>query len=101
MNKGKKITLSNGIEIELRPMTIGTEADIAIVQKEDGGIFKAIGIMVKSALKEAIPDATNEEIENLNKQDLGLVTKVILELNGIVSEEKKLDETLASKNEQN
>ncbi len=91
-SKGKMVTLSNGIEMELRPMTLGEEADIGEYhQKEE--IFKAITFMVKNAIKRAIPDATDKEIDEINKDDLKIITDVVFEVNGL----KKEDDVKKSK----
>lgn len=81
-SKGKMVTLSNGLEIEIKPMTLEEEADISEYQAKDK-IFKAIGTMVKGAIKRAIPDATDEEIDEINKADLKIITEKVLEVNGL------------------
>jgi len=81
-SKGKMVTLSNGMEMELRPMTLGEEADISEYQAKDQ-IFKALSLMVKGAIKRAIPDATDDEIDEINKEDLKLITEKVLEVNGL------------------
>ena len=81
-SKGTMVTLSNGMEMELRPMTLGEEADISEYQAKDQ-IFKALSLMVKGAIKRAIPDATDDEIDEINKEDLKLITEKVLEVNGL------------------
>ena len=85
--KGEPLTLSNGLEIIIKPMTIGEEADIAILQK-DNNVFGAVTTLVKGAIKRAIPDATDDEIEELNKIDLQTITKMVLKVNGLEGDEK-------------
>jgi len=87
-SKGKMVTLSNGMEMELRPMTLGEEADISEYQAKDE-IFKAVSVMVKNAIKRAIPDATDEEIDELNKDDLKTISDVVFEINGLAKGDDK------------
>jgi len=88
-SKGKNITMSNNMVIEISPMTLDVEAEIGDFYKEKS-FTKAISFMVKDALKIAIPDATDDEINNINKDDLKLITEMVLEVNGL-SESKKKD----------
>jgi TRAP-type C4-dicarboxylate transport system substrate-binding protein len=90
-NKGQKVILSNGLEIELKPMSLGDEAEVAELQMNKQ-TFKAVSYMVKQAIKKAIPDATDEEIDDLNKDDLKVVTEKVLELNGLGQDDKKKSE---------
>ena len=98
-SKGEKVILSNGLELEIRPMSLGSEADIAELQA-DNKIFQAISVMVKGAIKIAIPDATDEEIDNLNKEDLKVITETVLKVNGLKGDDKKkLEKTSPMKKE--
>ena len=98
-SKGKMITLSDGTGIEIRPMSLGDEAEIAELQTQDK-VFQAISLMVKSSIKKAIPDATDEEIDELNKDDLKVITEAVLEVNGLKGgAEKKSEKTSPLKKE--
>lgn len=98
-SKGTKIILSNGLELEIKPMTLSNEADIAELQSTNQ-VFKAISLMVKSALKTALPDATEEEIDNINKEDLKVITEAVLKVNGLKGDvEKKSVKTSPMKKE--
>jgi len=88
MAKGETITLSNGLELEIKPMSLETEAEIGELYEEKK-VMKAMSLMVKQAIKEAIPDATEEEINQLNKKDLKLITKKVLEINGLGGDPEK------------
>jgi hypothetical protein len=83
-NKGKAVTLSNGEVITLKPMTLDEEVSIAEFQ-EKNEFVKAMSYLVKNALKRAIPDATDDEINDINKEDLKVITEAIMELNGLKS----------------
>lgn len=89
---GKEIELSNGEKVTLSAATIDVEAEMATIQSKDKhSTVKAISILVKDALKRAIPDATDEEINNLNKKDLGLITKTVLKLNMLSGDDEDKD----------
>ena len=83
-SKGETVVLSDGTEIELTPITLSEEAVIAEMQDNDES-FKAISYLVKQSVKRAVPDATDEEIEQLNKEDLRKITEAVLQVNKLVS----------------
>jgi len=87
-SKGKMVTLSNGMEIKIKPMTLGEEADIGEYHQKEK-VFQAISLMVKGAIKRAIPDATDEEIDELNKDDLKTISDVVFEINGLAKGDDK------------
>jgi len=93
-SKGTIITLSNGLELEIRPMSLTVEADVGELYDEEAKIsqknlLKAIRIMVTDAIKTSLPDATDEEIDNLNKNDLKLITNMVLKVNGLGGDPEK------------
>ena len=95
-SKGEQVTLSNGLQFEVSPVTIDEEADIAEYQEKEQFV-KAITYMVKNVIKKGIPDATDEEINNLNKKDLQVVTERVLKVNGLTS--SKNEEAMKSSKE--
>ena len=82
MSKGKPLTLSNGLELIIKPMRLEVEAEIGELY-EQKKTTTAIMVMVKDAIKIAVPDVTDEEIDCMNKEDLKLITKKVLEVNGL------------------
>ncbi len=99
-SKGESITLSNGLVMNILPMSIDEEVDMAEYQKNEEYI-KAISHLVKMAVKRAIPKATDEEINLLNKDDLKLITETVLKVNKLkTGEEKNLNTQPVSKKEQ-
>ena len=94
-SKGTIIKLSNELELNITPMTLGEEADVT--SYKDGEMIKAVSFLVKNAMKRAIPDATDDEIESVNKLDLQLITKTVLEVNGLT--ETKNTEAKKNSNE--
>lgn len=90
-SKSEIVTLSNDLRLEINPMSLADEAEIGIML-ENKESSKAIVYLVKEAIKRAIPDATDDEIDNLNKDDLKLVSEAVLKINKLVGDEpKKLD----------
>ena len=84
VSKGKNVTLSNGLVIEIKPITLKEEIEISEFQKKEE-YAKAIAFMVTNAIKRAIPEATDEEIDNLNKEDIKLLSEEVLLINGLSS----------------
>ena len=98
-SKSTPVTLSDGTILNLMPINLDIESEVARLQTEEK-IFEAIKLMVTSAIKGAMPDATEEEINHLNKKDLKLVTEAVLSINGLKGDaEKKLENPSPSKNE--
>ena len=87
-NKPVMVKLSNGEEIGFYPMTINDEIEISRYQKNED-FFGAITYLVKSSIKRAVPDATEEEIDNINKGDLDTITKAVLKINGLEKKEEE------------
>lgn len=81
-SKGKEVELSNGFKFEIKPMTLSEEVDIAEYQKKED-YAGAVALMVKNAIKHAVSDVTDEEIDNLNKDDVKKVTEVVFDINGM------------------
>jgi len=86
--KGEVLKLSNGIDITIKPMDLNTEAEVGELI-DNKKVQKAMLILVKNAIKDAIPDATDEEVNKLNKEDLQLITEKVLKVNGLSSENSK------------
>ena len=90
-SRGKNITLTSGEMITILPATIDLEAEVAMLQ-EEGKIMDAISHLIKSTLKIADPEATDDEINNIDKKDLKILTEEILIINGFQNEKKKSNE---------
>jgi len=81
-SKGLKIVLSNELEMNIMPMTLDEEVELVEFQNNNEA-FKAIKMLVKNAIKRAIPDATEDEINMLNKEDLKIISEGVLKINGL------------------
>ena len=89
-SKGEIVTLSNGLELNITPMSLGEEADVSELSN-DKKTTAALILLVKNAVKRALPEAMDEEIDNLNKDDLKVITEVVLKINKLVDDKKKSD----------
>ncbi len=86
--KGEPVTLSNGLVLEIRPMKLSVEAEIGeMITKEK--ITQAMSLLVKTSIKDSFPEATEEEIDSLNKKDLKSITEMVMKINNLNQEEKK------------
>jgi len=87
-SKGEDVTLSNGLIMNIKPMRLGVEADVGeFIDKNNTS--QAMLLMVRDAIKMSIPDATDEEIDEMNKEDLKLISKKVLQINGIGENKEK------------
>ena len=89
-SKGTKIVLSNELQLEIKPMTLDEEVELAEFQKNEE-TFKAIKMLVEHAIKRAIPDVTDDEINELNKEDLKIISEAVLKINGLGDTPEKKD----------
>jgi len=87
-SKGEDVTLSNGLIINVKPMTIDLEAEVGELYSQDKGL-QALALLIKKTIIKSVPDATEEEINDMNKEDLKLLTTKILEMNGLSQDKKK------------
>lgn len=80
---GKAVTYKIGdIELEIKPLTL---ADLPLVIKlekpETAG--EALGEFIKKTLKDAVPDATDEEINKVAIKYFKELSNAIKEVNGL------------------
>ena len=74
------------IELEFKPRTlkdIDLIMDISIEEKRG----EAMKELIKRTLKDAVPDATDEEIDNVAFQYFQVLSESIIEVNGLSNEE--------------
>jgi len=94
IGKGKKIKLE-GIEIEIKPLSLSDMNVMTKLGNEETRV-EATKELITKVLKEAMPSATDEEIENVDLKHINKIMETILELNqfGQVDKEfiKKLKE---------
>lgn len=80
---GKSKTVKIGEEeIELKPLTI-SDLDVVNDSQSPEKAPGAIKEMIKRTLKRSVPDATDEEIENIDLQHFEALVNAIFEVNGL------------------
>ena len=78
-------------EIEMKPLTI-SDLDIVNESQSPEKAPKAIKEMIRRTLKRSIPDATDEEIENIGMGYFEDLVNAIFEVNGLEKVEAKKKE---------
>jgi len=91
--ESKKILLGK-IEIEIRPLTVSSLPLLIEMGKEETQ-SKAIQEIIKKTLKDAVPDATDEEIENIGLEYMTTIMSTVMEVNKL--EGDKLPPEIAKK----
>lgn len=81
--------LFNGVEMELSSLTVEEMASMAELQSKNG-IREAVKYLIFTSVKKAIPDATDDEINNMDQITFNEIMNKLLELNGLA---KKKEET--------
>lgn len=85
---GKPQTFQIGeIELEIKPRTLG-DIDIFMDMANEEKRSKAMSELIKRTLKDAQPDATDDEINQIAFEHFKVLSEAILEVNGL-SEKKK------------
>lgn len=85
--KPDTITLSNGMELDVYSLSLSKAADYAeLLQKEK--FSEAMKFIVIETVMRALPNATEEDIEFINKEDLSKITHAALKANGFGGSDK-------------
>ena len=80
---GKSKTFKIGdIELEFKPLTFENMDKLAELEDPNKRVT-AMKELIRITLKEAVPDATDEEIEKIGIKHLLGITKAIQEVNGL------------------
>jgi len=86
---GKSKTCKIGdVELEFKPLKFENMDLLAELENPEKRVTSMKEI-IKLTLKEAVPDATDEEIEKIGISHLLEITKAIQEVNGLENETKK------------
>lgn len=75
-----EIELSNGLKMPIYSITLEDEAKFFEFQQKEE-YMKAISFMVTQTIREAFPDASDDEINKLNKEDLKKITDAVMKKN--------------------
>jgi hypothetical protein len=81
IGKSKTFTIG-GTELELKPRTFADMDLFLELSKEDKRV-SALKELIKKTLKEAVPDATDEEIEKIGIQYFKELSEAIVSVNGL------------------
>ncbi len=84
MGKAKTFKIGD-IELEIKPRTmkdIDLIMDLSIEEKRG----EAMKELIKRTLKDAVPDATDEEIDNVAFEHFQVLSESIIEVNGLKNE---------------
>lgn len=80
--KGTRVKIKEW-EFDLKPLGLDEMAEFADLQNKDQK--KAMSYVVKASLKKSIPDCTDEEIEALSPESLGIIIQEVIKINGFES----------------
>ena len=81
VGKSKTFTIA-GIELEIKPRTV-EDIDLIMELADESKKAAAMKEIVKRTLKDAVPDATDEEINQIGFEHFNEITKAIVEVNGL------------------
>lgn len=94
--QGREIEIF-GTKIQLQQLNVDELAEFAQMQ-ENKDIKKAITFLIRTTLKKSIPDATDEEINNISPQAVGKLIPELLDLNKIAEDDIKKARGVAEQN---
>ena len=88
IGKGKKVKLGE-IEIEVKPLTVSSMPLLMQMgAKDKGEQAEAIKEIIARTLKDSLPDATDEEINNIPLEYITKFMEVIMEVNKLEAPDK-------------
>ena len=79
--KGKKIKLGE-IEVEIKPLTF-TNSDLMVKMGNEETRGEATKELIKVVLKNSVPDATDEEIDNISIEHISVLMEAITDVCGL------------------
>jgi len=86
---GKSKTFKiGGVELEFKPLKF-ENLDLLAELEDESKRIEAMKKIIAITLKEAVPDATDEEIANLGMTYLKEITDAIVEVNGLKNVPRK------------
>lgn len=77
-----KVYVVGGVELELRPRTM-KDLDIIMALADESKQSEAFLQLIKVTLQEAVPDATQDEIDNMGLAHFKELSEAILDVNGL------------------
>jgi len=70
------------VELELKPRTL-KDLDLLMALSKDENQSEAMAKLIRATLKEADPEATEQELDNFGMQYFEQLTNAILQVNGL------------------
>jgi len=89
LGKSKTFTIGD-VDLELKPLKFANMDLLAKLDNPENRI-EAMKEVIKITLKEAVPDATDEEIEQLGISHVMDISNAIAEVNGLKNETSESD----------
>ena len=81
LGKSKTFTIGE-IELEIKPRTL-SDIDLIMGMDNDERRGEAMKELIKRTLKDAVPDATDDEINNIAFEYFKVLSEAIVEVNGL------------------
>ena len=76
-----------GLKLDFQPLTV-KDMDLFVKMEDENKKAHAITLLIKKTLKIAVPDATDEEIDNIGFENLEGILEAILDVNGMKDKKK-------------
>ncbi|HUU86740.1 MAG TPA: hypothetical protein VMX17_03210 [Candidatus Glassbacteria bacterium] len=84
---GKSKTFKIGdLELEIKPRTL-KDLDLFMEFSNEGQRGEAMKKLIKMTLKDAVPDVTEEELDQVGMKYFNVISQAILEVNGLLVKE--------------
>ena len=81
LGKPKTFTIG-GVELEIKPRTL-SDIDLIMGMDNDEKRGEAMKELIKRTLQDAVPDATDDEINNIAFEHFKVLSEAIVEVNGL------------------
>jgi len=89
MGKSKTFTIG-GIELEIKPRTL-KDLDVIVDLSDEKKKGLALAELIRRTLKDAIPDATDDELASIGIEHFKTLSEAIVEVNGLSKENASTD----------
>lgn len=80
--KSKKVRIGE-IELEIKPLSVSDMDLMMNLSKEGPEQIESMKTLIKKVLNDAIPDATDEEIDNVAVEHIMTIMEAIMEVNNL------------------
>jgi hypothetical protein len=84
----KSVTVTiDGVELEIKPLSVMDDLDLILKLEEPKDRGPALAEIMRRTLKEAVPEATDEEIKAVSLKHFKPIFEAIQKVNGLTEEE--------------